>query len=172
MAEAEETKKSGKGGLILGVALMLALGGGGFFAARSGLIPSFGGEASAGADAHGPAEGKDGHGSKALADVLPLDGVAFLPVEPLVVSLGTGGQARHLRFRAQLEVPGKAVKEVAHLMPRVVDVMNGYLRSVDPAEFDDRGAMIRLRAQLLRRVELVVGTERVLDLLVMEFVLS
>ena len=175
MAEADTAKKSGKTGIIVGAVLMLALGGAGFAAVWSGLIL---GGASAAED-HAVA---DDHGGdvpsgdiQAVAGehaATPVDDVAFLPIDPFVVTLGPDSPARRLRFRAELEVPQAARADVAYLMPRVVDVMNGYLRAVDPAEFEDRGALIRLRAQLLRRVELVVGADRVRDVLVMEFVLS
>ena len=55
---------------------------------------------------------------------------------------------------------------------RVIDVMNAYLRAVEPESLSLPGALIALRAQILRRVNLVIGSERVNDVLVMEFVLS
>ena len=98
--------------------------------------------------------------------------MAFLPVEPVIVSLAGAEDNRHLRFRAELEVPSTYASEVEHLMPRVVDVMNAYLRAVEPKSLSSPGALIALRAQILRRVNLVIGAERVNDVLVMEFVLS
>lgn len=168
MEDETQGKKRGPMMMIAGVALMLGLGGGGFYAASSGMILA--GDKTYDAEDHAvvdPLEqAASAHGEVGKQDV------AFVPVEPLVVSVGSSGRARHLRFSAELEVPGPAKDEVQYLMPRIVDAMNGYLRAVDPAEFEDRGALIRLRAQLLRRVELVVGAERVRDVLVMEFVLS
>ena len=183
MAEEETAKKSGKGGLIIGAVLMLTLGAGGFAAVWSGLIlgggdqvqAEDGGEKDGGGDKGAGSASGSGHDAKTVAGshaATAVADVAFLPVEPFVVTLGPESRARLLRFRAELEVPQLARDDVAYLMPRVVDAMNGYLRAVDPAEFEDRGALIRLRAQLLRRVELVVGADRVRDVLVMEFVLS
>jgi flagellar protein FliL len=57
-------------------------------------------------------------------------------------------------------------------MPRIVDVLNGYLRAVEVREFEDPAALVRLRAQMLRRVQIVTGEGRVRDLLVTEFVLN
>jgi flagellar FliL protein len=57
-------------------------------------------------------------------------------------------------------------------LPRIVDVMNSYLRAIDPAEFDDSAALVRMRVQLLRRIQIVTGDGRVRDLLVTEFVLN
>ena len=58
------------------------------------------------------------------------------------------------------------------LMPRILDVLNGYLRAVEVSQLDDPTALIRLRAQMLRRVQIVTGEGRVRDLLVTEFVLN
>ena len=57
-------------------------------------------------------------------------------------------------------------------MPRIVDVMNGYLRALDAAELENPAALVRLRAQMLRRIQIVTGEGRVRDLLITEFVLN
>ncbi|WP_243628182.1 flagellar basal body-associated protein FliL [Rhodovulum sp. BSW8] len=164
MAEAEEPAKSSKKPLIIGVALALILGGGAFFALYSGMI--LGGDT--GADAGHGGGGKEGaHG----AESAPLD-VAFVPIEQMIISLGPDAQSRHLRFEAQLEVGPAYQQEVTLLMPRVLDVLNSYLRAVDMAELEDPTTLITLRAQMLRRVQLVTGDDRVRDLLITEFVLN
>ena len=95
----------------------------------------------------------------------------FVPVDPMVISLGSSA-ARHLRFQAQLEVGAPHEAEVTKLMPRVVDVLNSYLRALEPEDLEASSALIRLRAQMLRRVQIVTGGDRVRDLLIMEFVLN
>ena len=50
-------------------------------------------------------------------------------------------------------------------MPRILDVLNSYLRAVELADLEDPSAMVRLRAQMLRRVQIVTGEGRVRDLL-------
>ena len=57
-------------------------------------------------------------------------------------------------------------------MPRIVDVLNTYLRAVEVRDLEEPAAMARLRAQMLRRVQVVTGEGRVRDLLVTEFVLN
>ena len=47
-----------------------------------------------------------------------------------------------------------------------------YLRAIDTASIEDPHAMARLRAQMLRRIQIVVGEGRVRDLLITEFVLN
>jgi flagellar FliL protein len=106
------------------------------------------------------------------AEVPPMPDVAFLPIEPLVINLTGAASARHLRFQAQVEVVGAHSAEVKTLMPRIVDVLNSYLRAVEVSDIEDRSALVRLRAQMLRRIQLVAGAGRVRDLLIMEFVLN
>lgn len=101
-----------------------------------------------------------------------LPDLAFVPVDPVVISLPDGANADYLRFTAQLEVNAPHQAEVLTLMPRILDILNGYLRAIDVAELEDPTALIRIRAQLLRRVQIVTGEGRVRDLLVTEFVLN
>ena len=157
-AEADDTpevKRSSKLPIILGIVLALFGGAGGFYATWSGLI--LGGES----QASGEAENVD-----ALPDI------AFVPVEPITVSLGQNAPSDHLRFRAELEVPARYKEDVELILPRVVDVLNSYLRALDVNDLMQASALVRLRAQMLRRVQIVTGPERVNDLLVMEFVLN
>ena len=152
--EGPAPKKKSKLPLIIGVALALTLGAGGFYATVSGAILGTGGD----------------HVEE--AHVADLPDIAFVPVAQLVISLGAAGQARHLRFTSQLEVAGPHAAEVTLLQPRILDVLNGYLRAVDVAELEDPSALVRLRAQMLRRIQIVSGEGRVRDLLIPEFVLN
>jgi flagellar FliL protein len=106
------------------------------------------------------------------ADVEALPDIAFVPIDQMVLSLGAAAEGRYLRFTAQLEVPSVHAGDVTLLKPRILDVLNGYLRAVDPAELEDPAALVRLRAQMLRRIQIVTGEGRVRDLLVTEFVLN
>ena len=164
MADPEETRdeppiKKSKLPLILGLVLAIAGGGGGFYAVYSGLL--LGGESHAETEEH-----------EAPEMIIDMPDVAFVPIEPLVVSLGSGSAGSHLRFRAQLEVGAAYKEEVELLMPRVVDVLNSYLRALDPGDLESNSVLVRLRAQMLRRVQIVTGGDRVSDLLIMEFVLN
>ena len=146
--------------LILGLLLAILGGAGGFWSVRSGLLGQAG-EPVQGARAHGE-EGEP---------LSMLEPAGFVPLPALVVNLPGGGD-RLLRFAGQLEVAPEHAEEVTTLIPRVVDVLNGYLRAVTPAEMQDPAALLRLRAQMLRRVQVVAGGDRVRDLLVMEFVVN
>ncbi|OYW59373.1 MAG: flagellar basal body protein FliL [Rhodobacterales bacterium 32-66-7] len=141
--------------LLLGLLLAFVLGGGGFYATWSGLILAP--ETRTGMD-----EGKPES----------LQGIAFVALEPMVISLDPASGSSHLRFSAQVEVVDSAAADVTLLAPRILDVLNSYLRAIDPAMIEDPQAMARLRAQMLRRIQLVTGEGRVRDLLITEFVLN
>lgn len=160
MATAEATleeapKKRSKKPLLIGLVLALALGGGGFYATFSGLL--LGGNEKPTTEDLGPG---------------PLQGVAFVPLETIVVSLDPESGSAYLRFTAQLEVVDTATADVTTLTPRILDVINSYLRAVDAVSIEDPRAMAKLRAQMLRRIQVVTGEGRVRDLLITEFVLN
>ena len=160
MATAEATLedtpvKRSKKSLLIGLVLALLLGGGGFFATWSGMILGSG----------DPAD-------KAHATPGPLSGIAFVPLQTMVVSLGPDSTSQYLRFTAQLEVVDGSAADVTLLAPRILDVLNSYLRAIETASIEDPQAMARLRAQMLRRIQIVTGEGRVRDLLITEFVLN
>lgn len=154
--DAEEAPaKTSRLPLILGLVLMLALGAGGFYAVYAGLV-------------FGHAESHAGD----MPEVEALPEIAFVPIEPLVISLGAQSPGRYLHFSAQIEVAKVSEPDVVLILPRVVDVLNGYLRAVEVSDLEDPTALVRLRAQMLRRVQMVAGEGRVRDLLVTGFVIN
>lgn len=108
--------------------------------------------------------------NKVMAEGLPK--VAFLPIEPLLVSLGAAAEGRQLRFEGYLEVQPEYSEDVVQMMPRIMDVLNTYLRAVDYSDVEEPSSLLKLRLQMLRRVQIVVGEGRVNDLLVSKFVLG
>lgn len=169
-SSAPPARKSVKMPLIIGLCLACAGGGGGFFAVQAGLIPGM--QASAPHEAANDAKTAAADPAAPAGEIAAMPDVAYVPVEPLVISLGDGANGAHLRFRAQLEVASAREQEVAALMPRIVDVLNTYLRALETPDLADSAALTRLRAQMLRRVQIVTGGGRVRDLLIMEFVLN
>ncbi len=116
--------------------------------------------------------GGDSHGKGDEEAAKLLGNVAFVPLDPIMVSMPPGSASRHLRFAGQLEVvPGKAEAVVA-VMPRILDVLNTYLRAVEVSDLEEPASAARLRAQMLRRVQVVTGEGLVKDLLVTEFVMN
>jgi flagellar FliL protein len=156
--EKETAKKKGRkrAPLFILVILLVASGGGGFLAVSKGLIP-LPEKAPATVATDTSTAGSD---------------VAFVPLEPLIITLGRDAKNSHLRFNAQLEVVAEYEAEVARLEPRFLDVLNGYLQALEARDIENPEAFIRMRAQMLRRMQVVAGEGRVRDLLVTEFVLN
>ncbi len=147
-------KKTSKLPLLLGVVIALLGGGGAFYAVWSGMLlaPETEGMAET------PAE--------------PLEPVAFVSLDPIVISLPRSSAHKHLRFRAEVEVEPSYQEEVAALKPRIIDVLHTYLGALEPEQIEAPGALARLRGQMLRRLRVVAGEGRVRDLLIAEFVLD
>ena len=98
--------------------------------------------------------------------------VAFLPLEPMVINMPSAGEGRYLRFVAQLELaPGRRA-EVEAVMPRITDAMNSYLRLLRPSDLSDAPALMRTKAQLLRRIRLSTPEGAVINLLITEMVMN
>jgi flagellar FliL protein len=162
-AESEETPKKKRGGLmvplLVGMVLAALGGGGGYWAVTMGPFATGSGDEAA------AAENTDSDGMSA-------PDVVFVPLDPVVISLGPETRGQHLMFAAHLEVPRQHEAEVAHLVPRVVDVLNSYLRVINLEEVSEPTSLAILRAQLLRRIQVVTGPGRVQDLLVTQFVVN
>jgi flagellar FliL protein len=161
-AESDETEPKKRGGLLLplliGIVLAALGGGGGYWAVTMGPFASDAAEGAATAEPQEPET--------------PGPDVVFLALEPVVISLGPEVRGEHLMFSAQLEVPREHEAEVAHLLPRVLDVLNSYLRVISLEEISEPTSLAILRAQILRRIQVVTGPGRVQDLLVTQFVVN
>ena len=153
-ATEEPPKKKGKLLLILGLLGAILGGGGGFFATYSELLFA----------------SEKGHAESHPME--PLPDVAFVAVPPIVVNLGPDSSGRHLRVGAQLEVPSAHKAEVETILPRVLDVLNNYLRAVEIRMIEDPASLPKIKAQMLRRIVIAVGDGRVRDLLISEFVVN
>jgi flagellar protein FliL len=160
MSQAAEAKGGPAGGgkrPVAGLLAALALGAGGFGAVWSGLV-----------------DPRDliGGNRPAPAAVAALENIGFVPLEPILVAMPETGAGRHLRFVGQLEVVPEHAAEVVSLMPRITDALNTYLRALEARDLQQPAATVWLRAQMLRRIQLVTGEGRVRDLLITEFVFN
>lgn len=97
---------------------------------------------------------------------------AFIALEPLMITLENRESRHQLRFTAQIEVAADARREVEDQIPRIVDVLNVYLRALGLQDLQDPLALPRIRGQMLRRIQVIVGEDRIRDLLIMEFILN
>lgn len=173
-------KKPGKMPLVIGLVLAVAGGAGGYFTVQTGLLP-FGSGVSETPEHSTPAShdpehtaDRDGNeqGANQAAQPIALPDIAYVSLDPITISLSTDNGLMHLRFRAELEVNKAHAHDVELIRPRVVDVLNGYLRALEMQDLQNTQALARLRAQMLRRIQIVAGHGRVRDLLIMDFILN
>lgn len=166
--ETDGSAKKGKMPLIIGLVLAIAGAGGGFYAVQSGLLPF--GNTSAPEVAHAAKEAPEGVDKGESAE--DIANLAFIEMEPIVITLRKASGLNQLRFRAQLEVTMADQAEVEKVLPRVVDVLNSYLRALELDDLTDPMALPKIRSQMLRRINIATGQGRVRDLLIMDFVLN
>lgn len=162
MAEDTQTpeirqKKGNLRALILGLVGAALCGGGAFYTVYSGHL--FKAE-------------NDDTADKASQSVADLPEIAFVQLAPLLVTLSQGQQIQQLRFEGYLEVNPEHAEEVDALMPRIMDVLNGYLRAIEAHDITEPAAMLRIRGQMLRRIQIVTGEGRVRDLLITTFLVT
>ncbi len=154
----EKPARSKKLAMVIWLILAGVGAGVGFYAVQAGFVPT-------GANTVHVAEHQND-------SPMPLPDIAFVEIDPIMITLGGGGASKHLRFRAQLEVDSAYAREVESIMPRIVDVLNSYLRALEVKDLSDPLALTWLRAQMLRRIIIVSGRGRVRDLLIMDFLLN
>ncbi len=113
-----------------------------------------------------------GDGAYAKKKTKNYEDVAFVNLEPLVISLGPNANSEYLKISITLETTDLQKKKVEHLVPKFRDVLNTYLRAVDEGDIAEPAAMIRLRAQMLRRIQLIAPADSVENVLITDFVLN
>jgi len=143
--------------LILSVLLCFVGGAAGYFGVSGGLVP------------FGASETRDRSAAPAPVE---RPNVAFVDIPTLVITLPPEAQNEHLRFAGQIEVPSKYKSDVEYLMPRIQDMMNGYLRALTVEDIEGPGALFKIRLHMFRRIIMVVGLGKANSLLVTEFILK
>jgi len=98
--------------------------------------------------------------------------IAFVNLEPLIITLGPNAASRYLKISISLETSEGDLSTVEHLKPKFRDVLNTYLRAVEEADLVEPSATTRLRAQILRRLQVVAPSGAVANVLITDFILS
>lgn len=145
-------KKRSKIPLLAGLAGAILMGGGSFYAVYSGMVLT-------------------SQPKPPLAAELDMD-FAYIPLENITISLVSENTVRMLRFSGQIEVAAQSESAMARMQPRFLDLVNTYLRAIDPKDLSEPAALIRLRAQILRRLQVIAGEGHVRDFLITEFILN
>jgi flagellar protein FliL len=164
MAQEKDTKealnndakpKKSKLGLILVIVGILLAGGGGVAVGYLGLIPP---------DLLGK--------SKKEVKLPDIDNTVFITLPAIIIPLGDHANAKHLRAIFSIETDPNYTKRIDKLKPRLMDMLNTYLRAVEEKELTQPERFQNLQAQMLRRARLVAGENAIKNLLVQDFVLQ
>ncbi|WP_242662543.1 flagellar basal body-associated FliL family protein [Teichococcus deserti] len=98
---------------------------------------------------------------------------SFVEFPEMTLSLPNAGRPRQLRLKLAVEVNGDPAQVQPELLsPRIYDSLVLYLRTLREGEMEGALAMDRLRGDLHRRFELVLGPGRVRDVLITSFVVA
>jgi flagellar FliL protein len=162
-----ETKKkiSGKKLILFVVLPVLLLGGAVGAVLGLGLLdPILGGEQTA---EEAPAD------EEQAAESEPLPPGVFLEMEPMTVSLSSGGRNSFLELQIQLELADDAaVSRVEAQRPRIMNEFTVFLRELRPEELNGSEGAYLVREELYRRVAQVVGPSNVRDLLLVKMLVQ
>ena len=177
---------------IIAPVALLVLGGGGaaaFFLMQPKPAEAHGAEAEAGhgeekaeKGGHGEEKGGGGHGGGAEAEADPAlgkiaegpDGVTFFTLPDMVMNIQSAdGRPTFLKLKLTLETKDAAV--ASHLqqeMPRLQDMFTGFVRELRPEDLSGSAGTYQLRAEILRRVNLIAAPGKVDAVLIEEMLVQ
>jgi flagellar FliL protein len=124
-----------------------------------------------------------GMGPKPKAEMHPADQPAaeaavkapvFVDVPELIANLNTQGKRQtFVKLKARIEL-AKADDQAAvtAAMPRILDLMQTYLREMRPEELRGSAGTWRLREELISRANIAVAPARVVDVLFTEMLIQ
>jgi len=122
------------------------------------------------AAAQAPAAGKPG------APGVPGQGTVFYDLPEILVNLNSQAQARKtnfLKIRVSLELQGPLdVPKVEAVIPRIIDNFQVYLRELRVDDLQGSAGMLRLREELLARVNAAIKPAKVNDVLFKEILVQ
>jgi len=99
--------------------------------------------------------------------------VFFDMPEFLVNMSSPDGAMRYLKLRVAIELPNADVlSEVELFMPRIVDGFQVYLRELRPEDLEGSAGVVRMKEELLRRLNLAVEPHHIRDVLFKEVVVQ
>ncbi|HSM97353.1 MAG TPA: flagellar basal body-associated FliL family protein [Rhizomicrobium sp.] len=147
--------------IIVGAATLLVLGGGG----AGAYFFLFSGSGDAGAKT---ADGKP------VPPPIVAPQVAFYEMPDIVVNIQSAdGNPAYLKLAVALELTGADEKAgIQPLMPRVVDQFQGYLRELRVDDLKGSAGVLRLKEELLRRINVATAPFAVKDVLLKEMIVQ
>ncbi len=162
--DASAKKPSRKGRLLMmGIAAVLLLGGGA--GAAWVFVPG----------AQDAVLSMIGKGTEAEASTTPAapQRPVFVELPEMTLTLPNAGRPRQLRLKLAFEVNADPAQPPPELLtPRVYDSLILYLRTLRDGELEGALAMDRLRGDLHRRLDLLLGEGKVRDVLITGLVVA
>jgi flagellar protein FliL len=170
--------------IVIPAALLVVGGGGGaaFFLMQPKAEAADGGHAPEKKGGHGKAEKKGGGHGAASGEADPAlgviaegpDGVTFYTLPDMVVNIqAADGRPTFLKLKLTLEMHDAALAE--HLqaeMPRMQDMFQSFLRELRPEDLAGSAGSFQLRAEILRRVNLIAAPGKVDAVLIEEMLVN
>jgi flagellar FliL protein len=149
-------KKSKIGFILLIVGILLS-GGGGIAVGYLGLIPL---------------DFLNKNNQKTEPSLPNIDNTIFIELPAITIPLGQNAKAKYLRAVFSIETVPNYEERIDKLRPRLMDMLNTYLRAVEETDLTNPNRFQNLQAQMLRRSRLVAGESAVKNLLIQEFILQ
>lgn len=169
--EGAEAPKQGFVKKLLGNKKMLMIAGGGILV----LVLAGGGGAYflLGHSAKTAAGGKVATADAPPAPIVPPT-VAFYDMPDIVVNIQSAdGTPAYLKLAVALELTGADEKAgIQPLMPRVVDQFQGYLRELRVDDLKGSAGVMRLKEELLRRINVATTPFKIKDVLLKEMIVQ
>lgn len=158
---AAPAKKKGKGKILIFAAIpvLLLAGGGAAFMFAPAVHDMIAGHGEAGhEEAAAAAETAKNTASRPT----------FVELPEMTVTLPNDGRPRQMRIRLALELSktGPDLPSTDVVTPKVYDALLTYLRTLRDGEIEGGMAMDRMRADLFRRLDLVLGGGNLKDVLI------
>jgi flagellar protein FliL len=111
--------------------------------------------------------------AKPAAPIVPPQ-VSFFNMPDIVVNIQTAdGSPAYLKLSVALELASDAEKPgLEALMPRIVDQFQGYLRELRVDDLRGSEGVLRLKEELLRRINVAASPYRVRDVLLKQMIVQ
>lgn len=107
------------------------------------------------------------------AETVPEE-VVFYDLPEMLVNLRAGGkQTNFLKLKVALEIKkSESVEALEHLLPRIIDNFQVYMRELRIEDLDGSAGMFRIKEELLSRVNAAVYPVEVNDILFKEMLIQ
>lgn len=95
----------------------------------------------------------------------------YVELKEVLITVGSAPATRYLKMHISVITNADGIEAVQSAEPMLIDAFNTYLRSIEMKDFEDPGFYPRMREQLARRTELVLGSGVSNGVLITEFLL-